>query len=878
LTHSPAVPEPGSPVTVSVTAGDPDSIGSLTLRYSISGGAFASAPMTHQGGGRYSGVIPGQAAAILAQFYIDGQDTLGAVSQFPDGGPSSRALVRWNDGQASTGLTHNFRMLMTQADTDLLHLSPNTTSNERLGATVIYNEREIFYDAGIRLKGSFVGRDVSRVGFNVSFNPDQLFRGVHDKVAVDRSQTATAISPTEVILFHIANQAGELPSRYDDLVQAIAPRSAQTSVAHLRMAGFDEVFLDEQFENGSDGNAYEFEVLRWVTQTLDGTPGGIKRSANDTGGGNTNGYANVDIQSVGDDEEDYRWLFLISNNRTADDYGQLIPAIKTFSLTGTALDAAVEQYIDVDQWARVFALNTLGGVRDVYTLVAADNHHNLRVYVRPEDGKLLALPWDWDNLFNSPSGPLLAGGTPNNLHKIISRPQNLRLYYGHIQDMIARSFNAAYMSYWTNHYGQVAGRDFSGVLSYISQRATSATSMLPAQVPFVITTNGGNDFSVATPTVTIQGNGWINVREIRLAGNASPLDVRWLDIDSWQVTVPLLQGANALTFEAVNFQGAVVASDTITVTTTSSAPDLVAHLRIAEMMYHPADPTMDEMAAGFGDADQFEFLELVNIGSQPLSLAGARLVDGIEFEFAAGAPTLAPGQRGVLVTDSAAFENRYGSGPLVLGQYTGRLNNAGEHVRLENGAGTTILDFTYSDDDLGWHPTTDGDGYSLTIIDPTAGIGVWDTPAGWRPSFELGGSPGTEDVLPGDPNSDSQVDRHDLSILQLHIGTTVGATRADGDFNGDGAVDRTDAAILARNFGRSAAGPPPSPSAASVVIARESAAVAPAANRATTTLSVRRIVAVDRALTESTDDFANRSALRATRTPRVERRGSEKSS
>ncbi|RIK81458.1 MAG: hypothetical protein DCC68_08570 [Planctomycetota bacterium] len=840
LVHSPAVPSPGEAVTVSVRAADPDGIGNLTLRYAIAGGAFANAAMTHQGNGRYTGTIPGQAAGVLAQFYVQGQDALGATSTFPSDGPNSRALVRWNDGQASTGLATNFRILMTQADTDLMHLSTNVLSNERLGATIIYNESEIFYDAGVRLKGSFVGRDVSRVGFNISFNPDQLFRGVHDKVAVDRSQTATAISPTEVLMFHMANQAGGLPSRYDDLIYVIAPRSAQTSVAHLRMAGYDEVFLDEEYENGSDGEQYEFEVIRWATTTVDGNPESLKASPNAG-----NGYANVDLQNLGLDKEDYRWLFLLTNNRTEDDYGDIIPAVQTFSLAGTTLDAAAEQYLDVDQWLRVFALNSLSGIRDAYNW---DNHHNLRLFARPDDGKVVPLPWDWDNIFNSPTGPLVGGA---NLAKIINRPQNLRAYYGHMQDMIATSFNAAYMSRWTNHYGQVAGRDYSWVLNYITQRANFVTSQLPAQVPFVITTNGGADFTVNEPTVTIEGNGWINVREIRLSGNDNPLDVEWLDFDSWRVVVPVSQGANPLAFEAFNYQGALVASDTITVTSTVPVP-LVEFLRISELMYHPADPSPDEITAGFVDADQFEFIELLNVSpTQTLDLGGVSLANGVEFTFIGG--TLPPLGRIVLAVDEIAFAARYPGIP-VAGQYTGQLNNAGERVALVDNRGAAILDFTYDDTGPGWHPTTDGDGYSLVIVDPLAPTSTWSDPASWRPSFAIGGSPGSDDFVPGDADGNGRVDLTDLAIVQRSLGTASGATRATGDFNGDGAVNRQDAAILARNFGRSL--PALSPAAAAVV-AWKRVAAAIVAPRSTSPLAAparRRIVPelADRALDQAT--------------------------
>src|SRR2546422_194300 len=165
----------------------------------------------------------------------------------------------------TTGRTHHhFRVLMLPQDADFLHATTNVLSNELLGGTVIYNERDqrlspaeqIFYDIGVRLKGSFVGRDVARVGFTVDFHSDQLFRGVHDKVAVDRSQHSF-IGQGEITAKQIANHAGGIPNMYDDLIHFIAPRARDTSKAQLRMAAFDEIYLDSQFRNGSDGAMYE---------------------------------------------------------------------------------------------------------------------------------------------------------------------------------------------------------------------------------------------------------------------------------------------------------------------------------------------------------------------------------------------------------------------------------------------------------------------------------------------------------------------------------------------------------------------------------------------------------------------------------------------
>ena len=131
---------------------------------------------------------PPQPAGALVQFYVDAEDERGALASCPAGGPDSRALYRVADGQAVLGRVHNIRILMTPFDTSLLHLETNVMSNERLGATIVVDEKDVHYDCGVRLKGSERGRIVNEwVGFNIKFPPDHLFRGVHESVQIDRS-------------------------------------------------------------------------------------------------------------------------------------------------------------------------------------------------------------------------------------------------------------------------------------------------------------------------------------------------------------------------------------------------------------------------------------------------------------------------------------------------------------------------------------------------------------------------------------------------------------------------------------------------------------------------------------------------------------------
>jgi hypothetical protein len=199
---------------------------------------------------------------------------------------------------------------------------------------------------------------------------------------------------------------------------------------------------------------------------------------------------------------------------------------------------------------------------------------------------------------------------------------------------------------------------------------------------------------------------------------------------------------------------------------------------------------------------------LVNTSAaETLDLSGVKFTNGITFDFAgSGLTSLPPGGRVVIVENQAAFTARYGAATgLVAGQYAGRLDNAGELLRFEDGGGVTIQTFTYDDNSAEWHPSTDGLGNSLVIVDATGDTANWNLGTQWRPSFAIDGSPGERDTLRGDFNGDLRVSLADLAILQANLGLAIGVTAANGDMNGDGMVNRSDVAQFSRSFGKNLA-------------------------------------------------------------------------
>jgi hypothetical protein len=156
-------------------------------------------------------------------------------------------------------------------------------------------------------------------------------------------------------------------------------------------------------------------------------------------------------------------------------------------------------------------------------------------------------------------------------------------------------------------------------------------------------------------------------------------------------------------------------------------------LRITEIMYHPQNPP----AGNTNDPDNFEYIEVRNIGSTPLDLNRFRIRGGVDFTF--GNDVLAAGASGVIVAHSNAFVSRYGTSPRILGVYEGHLDNGGERIVLQGSRSEPIHAFDYSD---GWYPSTDGHGFSLVIRNDAAALDTWGLAASWRPSGALNGSPG----------------------------------------------------------------------------------------------------------------------------------------
>jgi hypothetical protein len=311
-----------------------------------------------------------------------------------------------------------------------------------------------------------------------------------------------------------------------------------------------------------------------------------------------------------------------------------------------------------------------------------------------------------------------------------------------------RAFNLADLTGITNLSVTVEYDDAYAV--YLN--GTRIGGNLPVDPAFNYYSGGAIEDTQATtqvpPSLLVAGNNVLAVEVHQANGTSSDLSMN-ASLSATRSTTPtpfFLTGTGERKLRVRALSGATWSALNESTFLLDTDPASPANLAIAEIHYHPADPSPEEIYAGFDDANDFEFIELLNTSSRHVDLDGVYFYGAVNFNFtgAATGRTLAPGARVLIVSDLDAFLLRYGPGKPVAGQYSGQLNNAGEELVLFTPGETPLRTVIY-DDAAPWPAAADGSGVSLVRRHPNDPAGD-NHPDGWTASGAIGGSPGEADT------------------------------------------------------------------------------------------------------------------------------------
>ncbi len=567
--QSPVAPSSSEPVTIAAKISARSRIKEATLAYRRDGSAvWARAALSDDGSGFdhrsgdgvWSGQIPGFPAGKVA-FYVSAIDEAGAEGTFPPGAPGRSAL--YGVGILPSKKFPTCTLLVADADWRAFSERPRM-SNRLVNAALVYGDSRIFYNVGIRRRGSPFTRS------------SRNWRIVFGSETVDGRGTLT-----------LDGQGGDGTRLNERLTYWLADQlrtpNARQQYVYFRLLGEEEgIYEDvEKIDGGYLANWFDPRDKSVGKKPQASSPRTQRRESSlhkiddywELSSQGEQAYREADFIFRSQDPEEYRWNF-----PPRGDSLDLEPLLKLVHLLDPrttpekAFDERVEKLIDVDEWLRVLAARTLA---DDWDTMGRTRGKNAFIYLEPEDQRWRLLPWDCDLAWQqNPSSPLFSGKF-SGIERLLARPQYRRRFLGYmaflaerklepqsfqviLDDLHARSGAA------TDHFSSFAGARRGYVLRQIPRR------------PFQVAEVRRIERSKQPDLVRATGAGPVNVLRLRLNGREGT--VRLVGEDKWLAEIPIGPEGGELTLEALDFGGNRVASAQVKVRARAGATPLAAEV------------------------------------------------------------------------------------------------------------------------------------------------------------------------------------------------------------------------------------------------------------------------------------------------------------
>lgn len=503
--HEPAVPTDTDAVGITCRISSVAPLASALVRWAVDGGGAGgtvdlvddgSGVDLVSGDGRFSAQIPARGEGEVIRFSIEVQDTAGESLRLPlepevrpyNGYPGTFYLYEVDNERGPTSAGPVYRIVMTASDRGELG-NRALTSDVLLPATFIADDRT-FHLAGVRYRGESSRRENNR-SYKVRFRREKPFDGTdnlnlnggnggqfgtdsfNDVLASDVYRRADMPYPMEwPVVLHFP---GEVDRDFDR--------------RYIRKEAFNDEFLSRYFGGSSDGNFY--------------------RARNPSFGRSGN------LSFVGEAPDGYRDIYEKQSNEEEDDFTDIIELCRTFAPAQTPageFPSAVDELVDVRQWARFFAVmacltNTDGGIWN-------SNGEDYFLYHVPPDspradaGKWILLPWDLEETFGDTDERLFLSGV-DSIERFFSVPRHARLYYEELRRARDGAFSRLQMRQRYRHGDLMyAPADVFNVVDRVDTNVTVRLGFLDSAVSWSIEAGAFGTDDLPGELVVAPGDTW----------------------------------------------------------------------------------------------------------------------------------------------------------------------------------------------------------------------------------------------------------------------------------------------------------------------------------------------------------------------------------
>ena len=546
--HKPASPSPTQQAVVTARIADADGVASAKVYYRTdnASGAFTAADLADSGlGGIFSGPIPPFTATRRVVFYIEAVDGRGASRRLPVDAPAKTFLY-----QVGTPITDRLdvcRVILDTARTQELQ-SRTLHSNDLLDGTFVLNDQEVYYNVGVRYRGSPWGRP-SRANLRIRFPDDRPYRGLR---AVNLSSRGSSPNEGAVHYLEARSSGAGVPIPVADYRWARVMVNGTALGIYGVVQTVDSDFLGKWYGEDATGPALKavgridyHDDLQWL-------------------------WDGASYIHMGNETENYRGYFTHAVRRTEDVWEPLFALTKVMdpkSTPNAAFDAAVGGILDVEEFLRNIGTRTSVAEWDAFSV---GNGHNGYLIYDSRNGRWQLIPFDMDNSFGG--GASLFPTADPSVTRLMARPAIRRIYYRVLAEMLGPggAWNAAATGPFLDAVQTASGIGTAGIKSYISSWAVSIKAAVQASTltKFRILTNSGNAITTEAVRIDLDGEAPVQVAVLvsRVGnGDLQVFEPPWSSQVRWKAGFDLVLGDNLFDFYGFDTAGALVGSTSITV-------------------------------------------------------------------------------------------------------------------------------------------------------------------------------------------------------------------------------------------------------------------------------------------------------------------------
>ncbi len=405
----------GQPMVCTARVRCPAGVASVTLRWRYSADAdwqtLALADDGAHGDGApgdawWGGALTAADHAGTIAWHIACVSASGDRSAWPRGAPDKYFRARVDARPFLPDVTGNFAYVLMD-DADLTELrTREVTSNVLLRCSLLKDGRAYQYGL-VRYRGSSA-RGADPRSYRIELTHDETRPNA-------KNLYFNAVEPWRQYMGMTTSTLAGIPSPQVRFFALAMDDGFWTS--YVNVERIDEFFITRHMPGDDGGNVYRATRCTEL----------------------------ADLDYRGEDQDQYTCSYDKITNQDARDWSDIVRLCAALNAPDEDYLAGVGAVLDVDQWCRYFAVQTV--LANQETTIYNDWGDDYFLYARPSDGKFILLPWDMDSTYreNAAEERLFRPELPA-VKRFLRHLAQAPRFWQHLEELVDRSFGGGGVS------------------------------------------------------------------------------------------------------------------------------------------------------------------------------------------------------------------------------------------------------------------------------------------------------------------------------------------------------------------------------------------------------------------------------------------------